>query len=47
LKAFLIVVPMVCGKFSSVIDCNRTGLVLNWLARALLQAELVFNLFCN
>jgi hypothetical protein len=38
---------MVCGKFSSVINCNGTELVLNWLDQALLRAELVFYLFRN
>jgi hypothetical protein len=47
LNDFLIVVPTVCGKFSSVIICNRTELVLVCLDRSLLWTDLVCNLFLN
>jgi hypothetical protein len=47
LNAFLIVVPTVCGKVSSVIGCNRAELVLVCLDRSLLWTDLVSNLFLN
>jgi hypothetical protein len=44
---FSSVVPMVCGKISSVIDCNCTELVLTGLDRPLLWTDLVANSFCD